>query len=191
MSTRNHLHTVAAALQPVVHGVSDHVLDHPTPCTEFDVSSVASHMLGTIEAIRRVGAREPLDPHDPWGANGAELVEDWRRELSEKLRALADAWALPEAWEGDALDGAMPRQLVGDMGYVEMILHGWDLARGSGQNLELDQPEIDRAQEILDVIAEQGRAQGAFGPEVKLSGEADDFSRVLALSGRDPEWSAR
>ena len=190
MSTREHLHGVVATLQPVIHGVSDQQLGAPTPCTEYDVRTVANHMLGTIEAMRRVGASEPLDPQDPWGTHGDNLREDWRRDLSEKLRQYADAWSRSEAWEGDAMDGAVPRQQIGDMGYVEVILHGWDLARGTGQDVEFDDAAVERALEIMDEIGEQGRAGGAFGPEVQVPDDAEPFAKVLAKAGRDPGWSA-
>jgi uncharacterized protein (TIGR03086 family) len=191
MSTREHLHSVVATLQPVIHGVSDQQLDEPTPCTEFDVRAVANHMLGTVEAMRRVGAAEPLDPQDPWGTSGDHLrPEQWRQDLSERLRQYADAWSRPDAWEGEAMDGAVPRQLIGDMGYVEVMLHGWDLARGSGQEVEFDDDAAERALEIMDEIGEQGRTGGAFGPEVEVADDAPAFARALARSGRDPEWSA-
>ena len=88
------------------------------------------------------------------------------------------------------MDGAMPKQLVGDMGYVEVMLHGWDLAKGTGQDLEYDDQAVERALEILEVIGEQGRSGGAFGPEVQVPDDASPFAKVLAKSGRDPEWSA-
>ena len=37
-------------------------------------------------------------------------------------------------------------------------------------------------------MAEQGRAMGAFGPEVPVDGDAGPFATVLATSGRDPSW---
>jgi uncharacterized protein (TIGR03086 family) len=188
--TREHLHGVVAALQPVVHGVSDQQLGAPTPCEEYDVRTVANHLLGTIDAFRRVGAAEPLDPQDPWGTSGDHLGESWRQDLSQRLRDFAQAWSQPQAWEGEAMDGAMTRQRLGDMGYVEAMLHGWDLARGSGQDVEFDDQAVDRALEILDEIAEEGRSHGVFGPEVKVPDDASPFARVLAKSGRDPEWSA-
>ncbi len=189
-STRDHLHGVVAALQPVIHGVSDQEMGKPTPCAEYDVRTVANHLLGTIEAFRKVGATEPLDPQDPWGTSGEHLTEGWRHDLGQKLRDFADAWSQPEAWEGEAMDGAMPRQRLGDMGFVEAMLHGWDLARGTGQDVEYDEEASLRALEILEQIGEQGRSHGVFGPEVKVSDDASTFEQVLARSGRDPEWSA-
>jgi uncharacterized protein (TIGR03086 family) len=190
MATRDHLYSVVASLQPVVYGVSPLEMDKPTPCAEFDVRTVANHMLGTIEAMRRVGASEPLDPQDPWGTTGDNVRDQWRDDLGSKLTEFADAWSQPEAWEGDAMDGAMPKQMVGDMGYVEVMLHGWDLAKGTGQDLEYDDEAVERALEILDQIGEQGRSGGAFGPEVQVADDASPFAKVLAKSGRDPEWSA-
>jgi uncharacterized protein (TIGR03086 family) len=189
MATRDHLYSVVASLQPVIHGVSSMEMDKPTPCTEFDVRTVANHLLGTVEAMRRVGASEPLDPQDPWGANGDHMGEQWRDDLGRKLTEFADAWSRPEAWEGDAMDGAMPRQLIGDMGFVEVMLHGWDLAQGTGQDVEYDAGAAERALEILEVIGEQGRTGGVFGPEVAVPDDAPAFARALGKSGRDPEWA--
>jgi uncharacterized protein (TIGR03086 family) len=190
MSPREHLHSVVASLEPVIRGVSDDSLSAPTPCSDFDVRGMANHLLGTIEAMRRVGADEPMDPDDPWGTNGDNVGEQWRDDLVDRLEAFAQAWSAPEAWEGDAMGGAMPRQMVGGMGYVEAVLHGWDLARGSGLQVEYDDAAVATALEIMDQIGEMGRSMGAFGPEVRVPDDAEPFARVLGKAGRDPEWTA-
>ncbi len=189
MSTREHLYDVVARLQPVIHGVSADQMGDSTPCEDWDVRAAATHLLGTIEAMRRVGAGEPLDPEDPWGTNNTELGDSWRTDLSELLRRYADAWSQPGAWEGEAMDGAMPKQMVGDMGYVEVMLHGWDLARASGQDVEYDDGSVERALEIIDQIGEQGRSQGAFGAQVSVPDDASPWDKVLAGAGRDPGWT--
>jgi uncharacterized protein (TIGR03086 family) len=190
MSTREHLHSVVASLQPVIHGVSATDTGADTPCDDWDVRAVANHMLGTVEAMRRVGAGEALDRDDPWGTNGDNLREEWRRDLSELLTAYADAWSQPDAWEGDAMDGAVPKQTLGEIGYVEVILHGWDLARGSGQDVEYDDAALDAALDVMDRIGEQGRSQGSFGPEVPVDDDAPTLHKVLGQAGRDPAWTA-
>lgn len=190
MAPREHLHSVVASLQPVIHGVSATDTGAPTPCAEWDVHRLAGHLLGTVEAVLRMGAGEPLDRDDPWGTGERELREDWRRELSDLLTAYAAAWSDPDAWEGDAMDGAVPRRTIGDIGFAEVLLHGWDLARGSGQDLEYDQAAVEAALEVMERIGQQGRAQGAFGAEVQVEDDAPAFHRVLARSGRDPHWEA-
>jgi uncharacterized protein (TIGR03086 family) len=190
MSTREHLHSVVTTLQPVIRAVPDEVLQAPTPCRDFDVRAVANHMLGTIEAMRRVGAGESLDPEDPWGTGGDHVREQWRDDLNGTLEQFAQAWSTPEAWEGEPVNGVLPRQMVGDMGFVEAVLHGWDLARGTGQDLVYDDAAVERALEIMGQIGAQGREQGAFGPEVAVPDDATPFAKVLAQAGRDPEWSS-
>ena len=190
MSTREHLQSVVTTLQPVVRSVSDDDMGASTPCTDFDVRAVANHMLGTMEAMRRIGASEPMDAEDPWGTSGDHMSDQWREDLDRTLNEYAEAWSSPEAWEGDVMDGAMPKQAIGDMAFVEAILHGWDLAKGSGQDLQFDVEVVDRALEIMEQIGEMGRSQGAFGPEVSVPEDAAPFDRVLAQAGRDPRWSA-
>jgi uncharacterized protein (TIGR03086 family) len=190
MSTREHLHSVVTTLQPVVKGVSADEMAAPTPCTDFDVRAVANHMLGTLGAMRGIGASEPMDAEDPWGTGGDHMSEQWRDDLCRTLTEYAEAWASPDAWEGAIMDGKMPRQAVGDMAFVEAILHGWDLAKGSGQDVAYDDAAVERALEIMAQIGEMGRSQGAFGPEVPVPDDASPFDKVLAQAGRDPEWSA-
>lgn len=190
MSTREHLYSVVASLQPVIQGVRHDGLEDPTPCEEWTVGRLVNHMLGTIEAMRRVGAGEALNPDDPWGTGGDHLTEDWRRDLSGLLTRFADAWYQPESWDGEAMDGALPRALVGDMGLVEVMLHGWDLARGTGQDVEYDDGAGERAREIMAEIGANGRQHGAFGDQVEVPEDAPDFAHALAMAGRDPEWKA-
>jgi len=190
MSTREHLHSVVNTLQPVVRGVSADEMAAATPCTDFDVRAVANHMLGTMGAMRRIGASEHVDPENPWGTAGDHMSEQWRDDLCSTLIEYAEAWSSPDAWDGDIMGGAMPKQAVGDMAFVEAILHGWDLAKGSGQDVAFDDAAVERALEIMEQIGEMGRTQGAFGPEVAVPDDAAPFDKVLAQAGRDPEWSA-
>jgi uncharacterized protein (TIGR03086 family) len=190
MPTRDHVHSVVESVQSVVDGVSDPDTSAASPCPDWDVRSVANHLLGTIEAMRRVGAGEDLDPEDPWGTQGDHARETWRSDLSDLLASYAETWSRPESWEGAAMGGKVPRQMIGDMGFVEVVLHGWDLARGSGQQVQYDDAAIDQALEVMAQIGEQGRSQGAFGAEVPLPDDAPPFHRVLAQSGRDPRWAS-
>ena len=54
MSTREHLHSVADTLQPVVKGVSADEMAAPTPCTDFDDAAVG-RALEIMEQIGEMG----------------------------------------------------------------------------------------------------------------------------------------
>jgi hypothetical protein len=137
--------------------------------------------------MRRAGAGEERDPDDPWGTAGDHLTPTWRVDLSARLTGLADAWSRDEAWEGE-VDGS-PRQGMGDMAYVEVMLHGWDLARGSGQDVAYDDNAVAQARAVLEQIGKMGREGGAFGELVEVD-DPSDWEYVLAEAGRDPQWRA-
>ena len=63
-------------------------------------------------------------------------------------------------------------------------IHGWDLARATGQDETLD-PEA--AEVVLaSVVANEAliRASGVFGDEVQVPDDADDSTKLLGLLGR-------
>lgn len=186
MPSKDHFRSVVDSLQPVIAGVGDDALNAPTPCTDYRVRDLANHFLGTSEALRRVGAGEDLDPEDPWGTAGDHMAREWRQSLAARLTGLADAWSRDEAWSDPAESG---RSGTGDMALVEVMLHGWDLARGAGLQVQYDDAAVAQADAILDQIGQSGRDAGIFGPQVNVPAEAPALDRMLAKSGRDARWA--
>lgn len=192
MSPREHFHGVVAALHPVIHGVPDGALGRPTPCADYDVRGLVGHLLGTSEALRRFGAGEPPDRDDPWGTSGVELTESWRSELGRRLDGLADAWARTEAWEGDAMDGAVSREALGQMAYAELLLHGWDLAVATGQDYRPDDDSVRRSLGFAGSVGDDPEERaGLYGPVVPVPADAPLLHRLLGATGRDPGWQPR
>lgn len=189
MATHEHVHDLVAVLRPVLAAVPDEALGDPTPCSGWDVRDLANHLLGTTEAMRRIGAGEDLDPDDPWGTSGDHMSEEWRDALTARLEAWASAWDSADAYEGDAMGGQMPKQLVGQMAFAEMLLHGWDLARATGQSITPDETVVATAVEVMAQIGEMGRRMGAFESLVDTPADAGPLDQVLAQSGRHPGWT--
>jgi uncharacterized protein (TIGR03086 family) len=86
---------------------------------------------------------------------------------------------------------AMPAPMIGEMALAEMLLHGWDLARATGQQLVLSDEIGRELRRSIEETAELGRAMGAYGDEVGVPAQATEFERALAASGRDPRWRPR
>ncbi|PRY38078.1 TIGR03086 family metal-binding protein [Umezawaea tangerina] len=168
----------------VVRGVRE--LDAPTPCAEFDVRALVEHMLTWGPALAGAGRKEGVPPRE-----GVRVGDDWTAELEAVLDDLVVAWGDDGAWQGTTHMGGpteMPADLVGGMVLVEVLVHGWDLARASGQHPEWDDDVLEFALGEVAKTADQGRAMGVYGAEVVVPDGASTVDRVLGLTGRDPRW---
>jgi uncharacterized protein (TIGR03086 family) len=84
------------------------------------------------------------------------------------------------------LPGAVAAMVATD----ELVVHGWDLARATGQEYRPDPAALRSALAFLTETArgpEEERA-AIFGPVVPVPGDAPLLDRAIGLSGRDPRW---
>ena len=167
-------------------------LTSPTPCGDFDLRALVEHVVGTTTAMARLGAGQSLDPANPWGGGEHAADGDWAGRLRVNLDGIARGWGRPEAWEGEAQVGGstMPRPMLGQMALIEVAMHGWDVARALGREVELDEEVADAVDRAVAETAELGRQMGAYGPEVTVPGDAPGLARALGKAGRDPGWTA-
>jgi len=111
-----------------------------------------------------------------------------RRVLTD-ARGLADDWSDPAAWEGMTAAGGvdLPGDVAGIVGLDELVIHGWDLAKATGQPAGYDGPGLE---EVFRLVTEfrGGGIEGLFGPEVPVPDDAPVLDRILGVSGRDPGW---
>ncbi len=192
--------TATVDLGPAAHGVAtvagavtDDDLDRPTPCPEYAVRDLVAHLLGLSLAFRDAGAKAGASTQD--SAPGPAPLEDaWRALLPERLTALVAAWRSPDAWEGTTRAGGvdMPAAILGKVAVNELVIHGWDLARATGQEFTGDPASVEAALDFVSATVEPSGAaarQGIFGPIVEIEPTAPQLDRLLGLSGRDPGWA--
>ncbi|MFF7995563.1 TIGR03086 family metal-binding protein [Kitasatospora xanthocidica] len=168
-----------------------HPLDAPTPCTDFDTRALVNHwVLYTSHGLEHRARRAELPQ---------ELIErdftadaEWRSAYAAQLDRAVAAWAEPAAWEGDVDLGGSPVPAVGiaRMLILELLLHGWDVARATGGEIEVDEELASVALEIVEENAELYRQYAGFAETVALPDDASTWDRALAASGRDPHWKA-
>jgi uncharacterized protein (TIGR03086 family) len=84
----------------------------------------------------------------------------------------------------------LPASTIGDMVLAEVVLHGWDLARATGQQLEVPATVAHELRRGIEETAEMGRRMGAYGIAVEIDEHASDLAHALGAAGRDPAWSA-
>jgi uncharacterized protein (TIGR03086 family) len=70
--------------------------------------------------------------------------------------------------------------------FMDTLIHGWDIARGTGQAIRLDSELVTRCLPIAEEFTRKFRAAGVFGEELPVAEDADQQTKLLALVGRRP-----
>jgi len=173
----------------VVGNVPPHALDTPTPCGDWDLRTLLNHTIlwTSYSAERRAhgeSVAEELMNKDFTADPG--FREDYARQIGKAVTA----WSAPQAWEGklNVMGDATPAADVGAMLLMETALHGWDVARATGQEFRTDEQTATALEDIVQAQAELFRKYQGFADAVEPPPDATDFERALTLSGRDPNW---
>ncbi|ORL36223.1 MULTISPECIES: TIGR03086 family metal-binding protein [Prescottella] len=193
MTTEYDLGPASMQVARVAAGVRDEHLGLPTPCTDWSVADLLRHLLELTTAFAATARKTPF-PGDG-SARPTELPVDWREQLERQLEVLPAAWREPGAWEGEAAAGGvtMPAAVMGTVAIDELVLHGWDLARASGQPFESDPASVEASLSFaasMSVPGEEAGREGLYGPVVPVPDDASDLDRLLGYAGRDPRWAA-
>lgn len=177
----------------LAEGVTDAHLDGATPCPEYAVHHLLGHLTGLAVAFRDA-ARKDLGATTDTAPDSAlpDIGADWREALPKALDELADAWRDPAAWTGTTRAGGvtLPGPVAGAVVADELVVHGWDLARATGQEYAPDEAALRAAHGFLAAVAEDPTGGGGiFGPVVPVPDDTPLLDRAIGLSGRDPGWT--
>lgn len=178
-------------LARLVSGVRDDQLATCTPCEHYSVADLIDHVNGLSLGFA-FAANKTLPPggSQPPSGDGSRLDPGWRTRIPAQLEALAQAWRDPAAWDGMTTIGGieLPAAIAGGFGLNECVIHAWDLARATGQGYEADPAAVTAS---IELLSQGGPRDGIFAPAVPVDPAAPALERLLGLSGRDPDWSAR
>ncbi|WP_206785459.1 TIGR03086 family metal-binding protein [Amycolatopsis sp. MtRt-6] len=186
--TASLLRPAAAEFLRIACAVPD--LTAPTPCAGYDVRGLLNHLLYWGPWLIAAGRRLPAPA--PAGGEAAVVTEDWRADLEKQTETLLEVFGTPAAWTGMTSLGsaAMPSSVVGAMVLGEFVLHGWDLARASGQSCAYTPEAATAVYESAVAMGDQARSMGVYGPAVAVAADASPLERALGAAGRDPAWTA-
>jgi uncharacterized protein (TIGR03086 family) len=178
------LDKASAATKGVAKGVKADQLAQPTPCAEWDVQALMNHMIGSFEYFTKRAAGEDPGPQS-LAATTTGLAEAVQR-LDGGIDALVAGWRRPGALEQTMKSsfGEMPAQFLANISLGELVGHGWDLARATGQRLDLDPVLADELlAEMRNNLRPEAR-QTAFGPERQAPAGAPALDQLAAFLGR-------
>jgi uncharacterized protein (TIGR03086 family) len=192
------LDPAAREVARLLDGVTDDQLAGPTPCADTPVAALLDHLMGLSLAFtwaaRKTTPAEGGSKPGPGLARAEHLDPDWRTVLPRRLTELTEAWRDPKAWEGVTEAGGvtMPAERIGVVALDELVLHGWDLARATGQAFTCDPDSTAAVLAFTSASARPEHAagrEGLFGPVVDVHEDAPAFDRALGFAGRNPAWT--
>jgi uncharacterized protein (TIGR03086 family) len=180
-----------ASTAEIIKGTGSDQAGLPTPCAEWDVRALLSHVIGTLWLTEALfTGQAPRFPMVPGGLPATDPGGD------DPVAAYAEASAaaLAAVRAGDALSrghvtplGEMPGPLLAGFTTLDIAVHGWDLARATGQPADLD----GRLAAHVLVFAGQTLATpemrgSRIGPARPVADDAPVTQRLVAFLGRQP-----
>lgn len=202
-SSTDALASAQAAVAQVVAGIGAAQWNARTPCTEWTVRELLSHLVGG-DARAAVRLAEPPPGQDAPGEHGQgehapgttrveqqpddvlgdDPVGAYRRN-AEALRAALAASGAPGRLVQMPI-GTVPVPVAAQLRLVEALVHGWDLAAATGQRLTV--PDELAEQALTFTRASLGNVPAGRRPFADPQPVADDaapLDRLVALLGRD------
>lgn len=179
------------AVQRLVDGVTPDQWTAPTPCPDWNVRELVQHLTNgnVIFATIATGERAP----GPITAE--ERAVDWLgADPSAGFRAtgkrMHDAFMTAGFLEGRFETPVMGEQTgttIVHMRMNELLIHGWDLARATGQPADLPEDLAEGALRMWQTrLADRPRQGMPFAAPQPVADAAPAIDRLAAFLGRQP-----
>jgi uncharacterized protein (TIGR03086 family) len=169
-----------------VHAVRDDQWHDPTPDTDWDVRQLVNHLvveqlwvppLMDGSTIAEVGNR----------FDGDQLGDDPRQRWDDAAADARGAFSAPGALDrtvhlsaGDTPGVEYLREMT-----MDLVIHGWDLARAIGADERVPPDLVDWVYRRYEPQADSLASWGVFAARVPVPDDADQQTKLLAMFGRD------
>jgi uncharacterized protein (TIGR03086 family) len=167
----------------VVQRVPSDRWDADTPCEGWTARDVVAHSAGVVDALAQMATTGTVAmPEHPDA--GGDIVGLWntsRDGLTEALDHPGVIGRVGEYWFGET-----PFENVLAFAQWDPLLHAWDLATATGVEAPADDDLAEASLAVIGPVADMLRQQGLMGDPVDVPADAPASTRLLGLTGRDP-----
>ncbi len=179
-----------ASTRSILRNVTRGQLALPTPCGEWQVHDLIGHIVGATRFFAEVAELGASPAGQEWPDYSAG---DFAASFEEYSRRAVAAFSAPDAMDKPMLlpSGPTTGARTIEVATGEIFVHGWDLAKATGQADRADEdvaaallasPWVSLCEEV------RGSDQPPFAPEIRVPPEAPAADRLAAFLGRDPDW---
>jgi uncharacterized protein (TIGR03086 family) len=174
-----------ASTRSYVAGVKPGQWHDPTPCAEYDVRTLVNHIVsGNYWVAPLVGGSSIADVGDKY--DGDVLGDDPMAAYDRSAGEAGPAFKAPGAMEAPVAVsyGPVPGEIYAGHRFIDVLIHGWDLAEATGQDTALDTELVAACREVVEPQKELLAGSGMYGTHVDVPANADPQTELLALLGR-------
>ncbi len=156
-----------------------------TPCSDWDVRTLINHMVAgnsRFVALASKGERMSRQPN-PDDLLGDDPAQAYRRSAEEAKQAWTDPALLDQMF--DLPFGRLPGSAALGMRLIEMVTHGWDLGKATGQEPQFNPAAVQMASDLArSSLPEDRPPDMPFASAAVAGSDASDLDRLAAYLGR-------
>ena len=176
-----------AAVRPIVAAIRDDQWDLPTPCAGWTVRDLLNHIVaGNLWAAALARGRT-IDEVGT-ALDGDMLRSDPLAAYDMSAESAASVFELPGALDAPCAVsyGPVPGSVYAGHRFIDVLIHGWDLASATGQPTDLDPDLVAACWEVVRPQLSLLQGSGAYGdaPPAAEADSGDSQASLLAALGR-------
>jgi uncharacterized protein (TIGR03086 family) len=168
-----------------VAGVQRGQWDQASVCDGWSVRDLVNHLVaGNYWAAELAGGKTIEEVGT--SLDGDVLGDDALAAYDASAEIAAAAFRGPGAMDAPCAVsyGPVPGSVYCGHRFLDVLIHGWDVARSTGQDTVLDPELVEACFEVLEPQVEMLVASGMFGTSQEVGADADRETRLLAVLGR-------
>jgi uncharacterized protein (TIGR03086 family) len=180
---------VVDATGELVAGVRDDQWDAPTPCVDWNLRELVNHFVGgnhMFAAILSGDARAPeqLEEFRRGDHLGSDPVDAYRHSGRDLLDAFSRPGVLEQTFPTPI--GTVPGTVVVHLRTTELLVHGWDVARATGQTPRFPEEIAEQALQFTRArLPDVPPERSPFAPPQPVSDDVPAIDQLAACLGRD------
>lgn len=165
-----------AVVQRILRGLKDSDMGARTPCAGFTVEGLLNHLFGSIASIgSALGVSVPAQPTAPPEVR----IADAAQIILEAFRARGLAGSVDMGF------AELPATMVANILNVEFLVHAWDFAKATGQELTVSPVLADYVLGLARNTISSHQRGGDFAPGTLVDESAASMERLVAFTGRE------
>jgi uncharacterized protein (TIGR03086 family) len=185
MADTDELEDVLNTTGAIVAGVRPDQYGLPTPCPDYDVGTLVSHIVGWVTVFADGASQEQSKTNPATYQVGSDPAAEYEASAKRLVAAFRDGAAKRDI---DLGNGPSPGSMILGMILMEDIGHGWDLAMATDQRAPYSERSISAAKTAAkaNLKPEYRGPDKSFGDIVEVPDDAPPLDELIGLLGRHP-----